>query len=803
MINRVESINFDWKLKQGFSEDYLSPGFDAKDFDDVNIPHTTKEVPFNNFDEKIYQMESSYRKSFFVDKLEENQQVYINFDGVMTYAKVYINGKFVGEHKGGYTPFRFNITYSIIDNSENILFVYVDSTKRKDIPPFGSVIDYLTYGGIYREVQLEYTSNIHVETALIKPSDVSEDKAQLNVDLYMVNIPKQTVDIDFKFNLFFRNKLVHSFSKASGLGNEENEMVTLSEAVNNILLWDVDEPNLYNLQIVTSAGGKTVDDKTYRFGFRDIKLTEHGFYLNGRKLKIQGLNRHQSYPYAGYAMPRSAQYKDAEILKHDLGLNAVRLSHYPQSKHFMDRCDELGLLVFDELPGWQHIGDKDWQEVALKNVEEMIKKDCNHPSVFIWGVRINESQDNDSFYEQTNKKAHDLDSTRPTGGVRCIMNSSLLEDVYTYNDFSHTGNNAGLLPKKDVTKTQKPYLITEYNGHMYPTKKYDDELHRVNQLSRHLNVIEAIQKDNFIAGGFGWCMFDYNTHKDFGSGDKICYHGVLDMFRIPKHAAYAYASQQDEKPVMHIASTFDIGEYAGSLIKDVYVLTNCDYIKFYKNGKYVKTYYPRTDIYPNLKHPPMIIDDYIGDEIEKNEKFTKKDAKVVKRLLTQVSKHGQNLSLINKLAMARIFIKYKMNSLDAEDLYTKYFGGWGGEATTYKFEGYIDDECVLETTKSQVFNPRPDVKIDSRELYEKETYDTARVVIRLLDDHGNEIHYANDAFNITVEGPIDVIGPKTISLVGGSTGFWIKSIGKKGEAKLIIRSERFGEIIQHITVNKD
>ena len=131
-----------------------------------------------------------------------------------------------------------------------------------------------------------------------------------------------------------------------------------------------------------------------RFGFREIHYKNDGLYLNGKKIKLRGLNRHQSFPYVGYAMPKSAQYKDAEILKYSLGVNTVRLSHYPQSNHFMDRCDELGILVFDEIPGWQHIGDsKEWRELAKENVREMIMKDWNHPSVFIWGVRINESKD--------------------------------------------------------------------------------------------------------------------------------------------------------------------------------------------------------------------------------------------------------------------------------------------------------------------------------------------------------------------------------------------------------------------------
>lgn len=162
-----------------------------------------------------------------------------------------------------------------------------------------------------------------------------------------------------------------------------------------------------------------------------------GLYLNSRKLKIRGLNRHQSFPYIGYAMPESMQIMDADILKYELGLNAVRTSHYPQSHAFIKRCDEIGLLVFTEMPGWQHIVREEWKNQACVNLKEMIVQYRNHPSIFMWGVRINESKDDNSFYTRTNAIAKALDPTRARAGVRANKRSHLLEDVYTYNDFSH------------------------------------------------------------------------------------------------------------------------------------------------------------------------------------------------------------------------------------------------------------------------------------------------------------------------------------------------------------------------------
>lgn len=800
---RKTPINFNWRFISDFKEEYTLSDFQEDFFETINLPHTNTVTPYNNFDEKIYQFESCYRKKIWIDEISRNERVYIKFEGVMAFAKVFLNGQYVGEHKGGYTPFTLDLTDVSILGSDNILVVYVDSKERKDIPPFGHVIDYLTYGGIYREVSLLYCNYIHIDTIGIRTKNVLTDAPKIFLDLCMHNERKEEKELVCKGTVKeVGGTFVHEFKHSFQLNGELSEKIILNETIKDIKLWGIHHPTLYQLSIYLMQDGKIIDKHSIRFGFREVEFTNRGFYLNGERIKLQGLNHHQSFPYVGYAMPKSAQYKDADILKYELGVNTVRLSHYPQSNHFMDRCDEIGILVFDEIPGWQHVGEKEWQENSLETVREMIIKDRNHPSVIIWGVRINESQDYDDFYKKTNALARELDDTRPTGGVRCIQNSHVLEDVYTYNDFIHNGKNQGLNKKKNVTKTEKPYLITEYNGHMFPTKKFDNESRRLEHARRHLNVINAMRGDDEIAGAIGWCMFDYNTHKDFGSGDKICYHGVMDMFRIPKHAAFVYASQQEETPVMYVANSLDIGEYDGSLLEDIYVFTNCDFIKLFKNGVYVNTFYPDRKKYPHVLHPPVIIDDLIGNSIQENEKFSDSDAKIVKELLMRVNKNGENLGLLDSMKMGRILLKYKMNRRDAEDLYTKYFGGWGSLATYYTFEGYRKDTCVLKTTKGQVMNPRLTMDIDENKLVEAETYDTTRVILKLVDDYGNDIVYANDAVTIQTEGPIEIIGPHVISLIGGSVGFWIKTKGESGIGKVLVISERFGVIEEKIQVEK-
>ncbi|NLY36516.1 MAG: glycoside hydrolase family 2 protein [Tissierellia bacterium] len=799
---KKKDINFDWKYSPDFREEYIQVDFDDSSFKTVQIPHTNIEVPYNNFDEKIYQFESCYRKNIWIDPLGEKEGVFIKFEAVMTYAKVFLNGHYLGQHKGGYTPFRLDLTEFAIGGQYNCLVVYVDSREREDIPPFGFVIDYLTYGGIYRQVSLEYVHEIHVEHIGIKTQDLLSKSPKINIDLYIHNKKKSRENLTFSFSILRKGQCVEAFQKKVQLNARNKEVLTISHGLGKIELWSLENPTLYTLECSLLQGEKTLDKHLINFGFREIEFKRDGFYLNGEKIKLRGLNRHQSFPYVGYAMPKSAQYKDAEILKYELGLNIVRLSHYPQSDHFLDRCDQIGLLVFDEIPGWQHIGDKKWQDISINNVKEMILKDVNHPSVIIWGVRINESQDMDDFYTKTQAMAKEVDDSRPSGGVRNKKFSSLLEDVYTYNDFSHTGKNRGLEKKKKVTKTRKPYLVTEYNGHMFPTKKFDNESRRVEQALRHLNVLEAMEGDEDILGAIGWSMFDYNTHKDFGSGDRICYHGVMDMYRIPKYAAFAYQSQQDTIPVMHVASSLNIGEYDSSLLEDIHVFTNCDYIKLFKNDVYINTFYPNKKRYPNLPHPPIIIDDLIGEAIKEKEKFTPKDAERVKQLLIKVNKSGLDLALIDSLKMAKIFFKYKLTMADAEALYTKYFGGWGEKATDYHFEGYIKDRCLIKVYKGQASKFNLIMKVDKDELIEDVTYDVSRITLELIDEYGNTMIYANDVVKLEKEGPLEIIGPLEISLIGGSLGFWIKTAGKSGLGKIKVVSSRFGILEKSIKIEK-
>lgn len=754
------AFNNDWLFTENFDA-----GFDEAV--SVRLPHTAKEIPYNYINCRDYQMVCGYRKIFTAPGDWQGKKLILRFDGAAHEATVFCNGERVGYHACGYTAFCVDITDLVRLGGENVIDVRLDTRESLNIPPFGFVIDYLCYGGLYREVTLEVKEPEYIKEVLIENTGLREIRVRIASECGCL-----VTDIVDNSGAVISSAV----GKAFELNVPEAE------------LWSVDSPALYTARVRAMRGGECVDEKRLRFGFRTVKFKSDGFYLNGERLKIRGLNRHQSYAYVGYAMPRSVQELDAEILKNELGVNAVRTSHYPQSQHFISRCDELGLLVFTEIPGWQHIGDEDWKRQAVKNTDEMVRQYMHHPSIMLWGVRINESQDCDELYRRTNAVAHTLDSGRQTSGVRYIEKSRLLEDVYAYNDFSHCGDNAGLKPKKSVTaKKHNGYLVSECNGHMFPTKAFDDERHRLDHALRHAKVLDAMYADDDISGIFPWCMFDYNTHQDFGSGDGICYHGVMDMFRNPKLASAVYASQSEDKPCCVVSSSMDIGEHPAGDIGRVYVFTNADCVRLYKDGVFVREFAPSREEYPALPHPPVIIDDFIGELLITQEGFDEKMAAAVKECLLAVAKFGPS-SLPPKILakFARLMLLKGFKFSDGVELYGKYIGNWGGEATKWRFDAVKGGKLICSVTRSPGQRVHLEVSTSKTQLCEGDTYDAAAVRIRAVDEHGNLAPYWQEPVILKCSGPIMLIGPEIISLKGGSGGCYVKTCGSSGSAELCV-----------------
>ncbi len=711
----VLPMNRNWRYSRSVAEGSHARDFDDSSYERVIIPHTNIKLPWHSFDEESYEFVSSYRRRFKLPPSARGRRVFVDFEGAMTASTVYINGTRLGEYKGGYTPFSFELTPHLDFGGGNVLVVDVDSRERPDIPPFGYEIDYLTFGGIYREVSLRIVPATFIENIFARSKEVASAHPSLEVDCHLTHMESARESLVLDVTLLEGNRVVANATQpvpaSSAVGSEPVATTVRLGNLSGIKLWDLASPNLYTVRVRLLRGKQAVDEDSRRIGFRDAQFTDHGFELNGKVIKLRGLDRHQTFPFVGQAMPARPQRRDAYILRNKLKCNIVRTSHYPQSRHFLDACDQIGLLVLEEIPGWQHIGDEAWKQISIDNVGRMVRRDWNHPSIVLWGVRINESKDDHDFYVRTNALAHKLDPTRPTGGIRYFQESEFLEDVFTMNDFG--------FPLKPPNHPK--YLNTEFVGHTYPTKTIDQVERLTEHTMRHARIHDQLASNPQYAGGIGWCAFDYNTHGDFGSGDRICYHGVTDIFREPKPAAGFYKSQCDpaEEIVLEPAFHWARGDASIGFSKAV-ICSNCDHVKLYIADELVAEADPERKEFAHLRYAPFVI--------------------------------------------------------ELKELFHK----WGD----LRLEGFIQGKLVITRKYSGKGVDMKFALLPDDTNLTADGADTTRVVLRVTDEFDAIRPFANDAIKLEVEGPAEIIGDNPFALVGGTGAVWIRAKEQAGKARL-------------------
>ncbi len=814
------NLGASWRYSPRFEGTFVDPGFDPSGWEVIDIPHANLELPYNGFDEKSYQFVSTYLRDLELPALTGGRRAFLEFEGVMAACELWVNGVAAGSHVGGYTAFSLELG-PFVKEGANRIVLRVDSTERSDIPPFGHVIDYLCYGGVYRGVNLHIREAAFIADVFAMASLDSAGSPRLGVEVGVdrgESAPAAGKALAVRAVLRDGGRTI---AEASTRVDEGGKARLSFPDLPGVRPWDLDDPALYDLEvslvdgIAVYDGGPEIDAARRRIGFRSAQWRGDGFFLNGRRVKIAGLNRHQSWPYSGYAMPARAQAADAEILKRGLGVNLVRTSHYPQAKAFLDACDELGLLVFEELPGWQHLGGAAWKDNACAALEEMILRDRSRPSIVLWGTRINESRDDHDFYARTNEIAHRLDPTRQNGGVRYLERSEFLEDVYTFNDFVHNGVTRALRRPRKVTGLRRdvPFLVTEHNGHMFPTKRFDNEERLREHALRHARVLDAAYGDPGVSGAIGWCAFDYNTHKDFGSGDRICYHGVSDMFRLPKYAAAVYASQRDIASlagggkagvVLEAASLFAKGERSAALTLPVEIYTNCDEIALFHGGVRIGAFRPDRAAFPNLPHPPVIVRDIVGDQLAGG-RFSARDQARLRRLIAKVLSVGlEGLGLLDKLAIGLLLLRNRMGMPEAEELVGRFAMGWGAEDQSWEVVGFAGGKEVARRSYggdavATRLVARPG---DGTLLAEGiptladgastgEAWDCTRVAVRLEDQYGNLCPFGAEVIEFEVTGPGRLIGPSRMPLIGGCLAAWVRTTGRTGTIQVRVRGGRF------------
>lgn len=618
--SRVLHLERDWLFGGRFRPEMSAPEFDDADFARVTLPHCVAQLSWQKWDPAFWERVWIYRRHFAVPPEFRRRRVFLHFDGVMTSATPAVNGHALPPHQGGYLPFRYEITDRLVPG-DNVLALAVDA-RWQNVPPEGSPrgpssIDYLEPGGITRPVRLEAVPTVFISDVFAKPVAVLDPNRRIEVvcSLDAAALPSQPLGLA----VALRDGARTLASVERDLRLEKTgvtEVALTLTRLGNVTLWDTTTPRLYEVVVTLLVGDRPAHYYRTRIGLRDARFERDGFFLNGRRRQIFGLNRHELFPYVGGAMPSRVLRRDAEILRHELNCNFVRCSHYPQSEAFLDACDELGLLVWEEIPGWQYLGDAAWRDLAVRDVQAMVRRDRNHPAVVIWGVRINESPNDPALYQRTKAAAKALDDSRPTSGTMTRhATENWSQDVFAFDDYhAEPPGEVGLR----APLPGAPYLVSETVGQFnYATgkgfgskyRRAGDLLLQQRQALLHAQAHDKAAADPRFTGVVAWCAFDYGSLMNAYDGVKCP--GIADVFRVPKLGAAFYRAQVDPRvrPVIEPNFYWDFGPRTpAGPGANAAIFSNCDRLELWLDGKPRATLQPDRARFPHLKYPPFFAD---------------------------------------------------------------------------------------------------------------------------------------------------------------------------------------------------
>jgi beta-galactosidase len=746
-VARSYDFNQGWLFGGMYTGGAAGAGHDDSAFAPVTLPHTVTPLSWGNWDYATWQNVWIYRKHF-ARPAARGARVFLDFDGVMTNATVLLNGKKVAAHRGGYLPFAAELTGALRDGG-NVLAVVVDA-RWLDVPPSGSPqgpasVDYLQPGGIYRDVTLRVVPEVFLADVFARPSDVltAGRKVHVQATIHAGVVPGTPVKIVTELldgSRQLARTSAHTRIKAKGAATAA---LTLT-GVGHVTLWSPDTPKRYTVRTTLSGPHGEHHVVEVKIGFRKAVFREDGFYLNGKRFKIFGLDRHQLFPYLGMGGPARLQRQDAEILRNDLNCNMVRCSHYPQSPHFLDACDELGLMVWEEPPGWGYVGGAAFQDLVLQNVHDMIVRDRNRPSVIIWATRLNETHGHAGLYRRTRRLAARLDPSRQTSGaMRSYSTAGWAQDVFAYDDYHVADGQATLRPPM----AGLPYLVTEAVGALDGAPLYrwtDTGAVLAEQGRMHAQVHDRARSDHRYAGLLGWCAVDYASLR---GDDRIWrnqkWAGVLDTFRVAKPGAAFYQSQVSpkEQPVIAPMFFWDFGPGSpasgpgpGSMIA-----TNCDRLELYLDGKHHRSARPDSRGFPSLARPPVVLD---------------------------LTVHGAGRPELR---------------IDG------YVGGQK-VATVHMSADSSRDRLTLTADHGSI---------------QADGSDMTRLTFRGVDAYGHQRPHLSGAVHLTLAGPAKLVGdnPFPFGEYGGVGGAFIRSLpGRTGRVSVRARHGTLGEAASRITV---
>ena len=615
----VYSMNPAWRMYKGHLEGAEQPDFNDKEWNLVSLPDGIEYVPSEASGCVNYQGEVWYRKHFTPEETWKGKQLFLHFEAIMGKAKVWINGTLVNEHYGGFLPVIANVTEYLNYEEDNVIAVWADNSNDPSYPPGKpqDMLDFTYSGGIYRDCWMIVHNNVFItdpnyenETAggglFVSFGHISQSQAEIKQDAHVRNSSNTYFSGKIEYQLFDKdNRRVCQASKAFSVSKGKARNTSLTIKVEKPELWEPDSPYLYQLHVLLKdKSGHIVDGYRRRIGIRSIEFKgKDGFWLNGKPYPypLIGANRHQDFAIIGNALSNSLHWRDAKKLR-DAGLRVIRNAHYPQDPAFMDACDELGLFVIVNTPGWQFWNKEPiFAQRVYSDIRNMVRRDRNHPSVWMWEPILNETWYPEDFAKNVVDILHE-EYPYPYCYAGCDVTAKGHE--YFPIHFTHPLNGAGgafntskMNPKISYFTCEWGDNVDDWNSHNSPS--------RVNRAWGEIPML--VQAQGYAKTDYKYTCYDVlyrNTRQHMGGclwhsfDHQRGYHpdpfygGIMDAFRQPKLSYYMFCAQRPvEKNNRLIAENGPMVYIANAMTpfspKDVTVYSNCDEVRltYCKNGK--------------------------------------------------------------------------------------------------------------------------------------------------------------------------------------------------------------------------
>jgi beta-galactosidase len=577
----VTSLNEGWGFKQAALIPWgVYPNIRIQKCDTiVNLPNTWNDKDFMS-DKGFYRGEGSYQKDLMIPESDRGKRIFIHFEGVSNVATVFCNWKKVGKHNGAYNGFTVELTDQVKYGEKNTIVVICDNTHQLDMRPISA--DFNVYGGIYRDVWLEksdenacispmfYGSN----GMLVKQKSVSSSRVHLQTEIHLTTKSDyQGCTVEFSV-IDVNGKIVASETTS----NIYNDKCVINLSVANPHLWQgTADPYLYKVVAVMKRNGKEIDRVEDKTGFRSYYIdNEKGFFLNGQHLKLHGIARHQEW--AGIATALKKENHDIDLnLMEEMGINAMRMAHYPQAQYMMDEADRRGFVVWEEIPFVSnYIPSESLDENLREDLREMIYQNYNHPSICFWGIFNEVSGGHNRIAAELNDMVHELDPSRLSTSATCFEGDfNFISDVLGWNKYFgwYNGKNTDLGPFLDQWHADHPNTrtcVSEYGGgaglHQHIAKAPNEGGYRM-ALSRfhpmetqtmiHHNALKDISERDFVWGSFLWNMFDFGSSlRQEGESNNLNDKGIVSHDRkVKKDAFYLYRANWNKKsPTTYLCS---------------------------------------------------------------------------------------------------------------------------------------------------------------------------------------------------------------------------------------------------------